>query len=256
MSQVEALLENAASAVERGSLPEAKTLVDRALVADVAWPMRGHVLHAAAQVYGYCGELQQSLAFWEAFLSEAGDAGNGVRLAKVYEGWYNYGVVLRQAHREYDAIAAYRKALAWFRQHGPEEHVFACLVNLAWAACTTDGDVATASQALAESEPLATTPDRRYQQALGVAFLHHMNSRQDDALNDARTLLNDEQAPADVRSQAAWLIGQVWLYHENCDEAAKMAEIAAEFAGRVTLPYRLAHDAETLKSAIDGKRVH
>ncbi len=144
-----------------------------------------------------------------------------------------YGYRWSDASAQRKAVESYKAAAAEFRREDLRDHLRQCLQNLAWAVLTV-GDVATAGDALAESDGLCETEEHRGIQAVTEAFLAHAQGRHRDAL-DYITPWLEQDSPADAQVLAhcvAALAAADLIPHDSAmvDVAKRMSDNAVMLA--------------------------
>lgn len=180
---------------------------------------------------------------------------------------YNRGIAYQYLCRLEDSLYDFSAACTEFRSEGLSRLLCMALHNLAWVGALFYDSIQ-ASRALEEARPLCDTPNLKWHQRLGEAFLVAIERDPFDktservyqrrALELCEVIHNHQgdDLPSLIRSQAYWLAGKISLDLGEIDDAYRLGQEAIHSAFEAPAGSRCLYDAADLLRQVRSLRPH
>lgn len=216
----------AVTASTREQWYQAKAAIDLAASLPCDPEVEAKVQHQVGYVHRYTGDLFVALRAFDRCLRLLQDLPD---LRPLLQGpcLYNKALTLEHLPGKGDAAETYRAAIAVFEAEGMTLYRRMALQNLAWVYCE-QGKPEAAAAALDEAEPLCQDTDSRRRQRLVRAYVAHLEDDTKVSMALCKSLLTEEDVPADVRCLAACIASMAALNHQLIREAEGMLWMAQE----------------------------
>lgn len=237
-------------AMAREDLHAARWAIEKAAAETSTGALLGQIRYTRGLALQLLGDVQAAIEQMQACI-------NGVNeypeLGPVMLGpaWNNLGLLLRQSKRYQEAIDAYTTACGICRTESLHTYLCMALHNLAWTACMMR-DRVRAEAALDEAEPLCKSESLQWHQQITLAYLAALGDmdEQRQAMELCQSIIDQGEAPIDVRSHACWVAGQVALQLGQLDAAEDLAKQAVHHASQDRSESRCLRDAADLLRSI------